>query len=257
MNHRNISHKLILITAAFGLWPSGFVLTADDLPKGEIIITRFVEATGGKAAYQKIHNAVSTGTFEVPAQGIKGTMSIYQATPDKSYLTVDIAGIGKMEEGADGTVAWALSAMQGPRIKEGDEKAMALRSAGFNRELNWSKFYKTAETVGTEDVNGKTCYKVVETPLEGKPETTFYDKDSGLLVKMSTQLASPMGELPIETEILDYRKEGGILTPHRLKQSAGPMQILTTIDIVKFNIEVPKDRFDLPPEVKALVAKAK
>jgi hypothetical protein len=36
--------------------------------------------------------------------------------------------VGKAEEGSNGQVAWSINGQQGPRIKEGDERAAALRS---------------------------------------------------------------------------------------------------------------------------------
>ena len=42
---------------------------------------------------------------------------------------MDFPGIGKVEEGFDGETAWENSALQGPRILDGDEKAAAKRAA--------------------------------------------------------------------------------------------------------------------------------
>src|SRR5271166_2546776 len=78
-------------------------IAADEsLPKAESILDRSVEATGGRAAYDKIHNAVEAGTFELPAQGVTGTATIYTAEPDKNYQTIEIEGVGKFEAGSNG-----------------------------------------------------------------------------------------------------------------------------------------------------------
>src|SRR4029079_8762675 len=110
-------------------------------------------------------------------------VSSFRAEPDKSLTEVEIPGIGKIREGSDGKVAWSLSAMQGPRVKEGDEKAAAIQAARFNAELHWRDYYN-AETTGIEQVDGKDCYKVRLTPKEGMPMSRYYEKDSNLLVKM-------------------------------------------------------------------------
>src|SRR5262245_42002184 len=99
---------------------------ADDLPKGEAILDKYVEVTGGKAAYAKIHSTTTTGTVEFKAMGLKGKMIEYASEPDKRYTEIELAGVGKIQEGSNGEVAWGLSAMQGPRIKEGDERAETL-----------------------------------------------------------------------------------------------------------------------------------
>jgi hypothetical protein len=225
-----------------------------DLPTGEAIIAKYIEATGGQAAYDKVHNSIATGKMSMPAQGIEGKVTIYEAEPAKNYTAIDIPGIGLVEEGTDGTVAWQKSALQGARIKTGDEKAAAIRAANQQSKfLNLKKFYKSVETVGVEDVNGKPCYKVVQTPLEGKPETSFYEKASGLLVKESAILPSPMGEVPAESDISDYRNEGGLLMPHKITQTFLGQKMQIVVESVKTNADIPKDRFDVPADVKALI----
>ena len=68
-----------------------------------------------------------------------------------------------------------------------------------------------AETLGSETVNGEDCYKVLLTPNEGKPETRYFDKKSNLLVKLTMQLPSPMGEVP--TDRTDIRTVGFVRDP--------------------------------------------
>jgi outer membrane lipoprotein-sorting protein len=231
------------------------VLAAADLPKAETILDKYVEVTGGKAAYAKIHSHVIAGTMEFPAMGLKGKMTIYAAEPGKQYVEMNFEGVGKMQEGSDGEVAWANSAMQGPRIKEGGEKAESLLRAKFNGELNWRNLYKTVETVALETVDGKQCYKVVATPKSGNPRTLWYDQDSNLMVKVSAVTETPQGDIQSDTSVSDYRKVGDLLVPHKMMIKAGPMEIAMTIDSVQVNPEIPMNTFEMPDEVKALLKK--
>ena len=231
------------------------VLAAADLPKGDALLDKYIEVTGGKAAHAKIHSDMTTGTMEFKAMGLKGKITTYGAEPDKKYSEVLLDGIGKMQEGVNGDLAWSFSAMQGPRIKEGDEKAETLLQAKFNADLNWRDLFKSAETVGVETVDGKECYKVVLTPNTGSPSTRWFDKESNLLVKLAMTSKSAMGEIQSEMVVSDYRKEGDILLPHKMIVKAGPMEFVATVDTVQHNPEIPKDKFDVPDEVKALLKK--
>ena len=253
--NRSLLRANVVIGAALLAAIASPRLLAADLPKAETILDKYVEVTGGKAAYQKLHSQMETGTFEMSAAGIKGAVTSYHAAPDLVYTEIVLEGIGKITDGSDGKVAWANSAMQGPRVKEGPERAQAMQAARFNGELNWREVYKTAETTGIEAVDGKDCYKVVLTPAEGSAVTHFYDKESGLLTKISLITQSPMGEVPADSFTSDYRKEGDILMPHKVRQSVAGQEFTITIDTVKFNPEIPKNRFDLPDEIKALVNK--
>jgi len=65
----------------------------------------------------------------------------------------------------------------------------------------------------------------------------------------------PMGEVQSETLISDYRKEGDLLVAHKILQSAGGQEIAITLESFKYNVEIPKNKFDLPDEIKTLVKK--
>jgi len=81
-----------------------------------------------------------------------------------------------METGTDGVIAWENSAIMGPRLRSGVELRYHIREAMFNAPIYWRKVYKAAETVGAEKVEGVDCYRVLLTPVEGKPETWFFDQ---------------------------------------------------------------------------------
>ena len=250
-----LTRKTTAAVSAVLLLGAGACLAADDLPKAETILDKYVEATGGKAAYAKRHSEMASGTMELVGRGIKGKLTMYHAEPALSYSEITIEGLGKIEEGSDGKVAWSLSAVQGPHLKEGEERADALLSAHIDSEVRWRDYYSKVETTGMESVEGKDCYKVVLTPKEGTPTTRFYEKDSGLMVKEARTVKTPMAEIQAESVVSDYRKEGDILVPHKIKSNAMGVDMLMTIDAVQYNPEIPKDKFEMPEQIRALVKK--
>jgi outer membrane lipoprotein-sorting protein len=255
MNRRFFAGNLaaaVTLAIAFAGVPAR---AADGLPKAETIMDKFVEVTGGKSAYQKVHSEIETGTMTLA--GITGTHTTFKAEPDKVYTEIVIQGVGKIQEGSNGKVAWSNSAIQGPHVKEGEEKEVSLLMARFDGEVNWRGVYPKVETVGTEAVGGKDCYKLVLTPKAGKPMTRFYDKESGLLLKSILTTTSAMGEVTVESMLEDYRKEGDFLRPHKISNKAMGQQFSITIDKVEYNPEIPASRFDLPEEIQALVNKDK
>ena len=228
---------------------------ADDLPKAETLLDKYIEVTGGKAAYAKVHSDLTTGTMEFKGMGMKGKVTTYSAEPDRKYSEVVLEGMGKMQEGVSNGVAWSMSSMQGPHLKEGDEKAETLLQAKFNSDLNWRDQFKNAETVGVETVEGAECYKVVLTPKVGSPSTRWFDKKSNLLVKMSLTAKSPMGEVQSDSIVSEWKKEGDLLMPHKIVSKVATMELVMTVDAVQHNPEIPKDKFEIPAEVQALIKK--
>ena len=228
---------------------------ADDLPKAENILDKYIEVTGGKAAYQKHHSEIQKGSFELAAMGLKGSLVSYRAEPNKSLTEIDLGSIGKMRDGSDGTVYWSFFSMMGPHVKEGPEKAQAEISSRFNSEIHWRDLYKEEKTIGTDTVDGKDCYKVQLTPAEGSPMTQCYDKDSGFMVKVTMTAETPMGPQTGDTFFSDYRKEGDLVMAHKIKQSAAGQEVTITVESVTFDTDIPADKFALPDEIKALLKK--
>jgi hypothetical protein len=230
------------------------VMAADEaLPPAAAILDRYVEVTGGKAAYEKHKTEIETGTVQFAALGLKGTLSGYSAEPDKHYSTFEVEGVGKVEEGVTSGVAWENSPLNGPRIKSGEEKAQALRDARFNSPVHWRELYSNAQTTGTERVDGEDCYKVLLTPAQGNPVTMYFGKKSGFMRKTTVVAASQFGDLAAELLAADYRDFGGVLMPAKRTEKAAGQEFTVTIDDVKVNQEIPPDRFELPTEVKALL----
>jgi hypothetical protein len=234
---------------------AGTLPAAGDLPKADMILDKYVEVTGGKAAYAKLRSETTTGTMEFRAMGLTGKLVSYHVDPDQSLVEITMEGMGRILEGTNGEIAWTVNSMQGPRIKDGDERSEALLHAKFNSDLRWRDLYSRAETAGIESIDGKDCYKLVLTPKSGNPVTKWYDKESGLLLKMRVKAHSPMGEIESDSVLSDYRKEGEILMAHKVAQHAATIEIAVTIESVKYNAEIPKDKFELPDEIKALLKK--
>lgn len=232
------------------------VLAADEeLPKAEKVIDRFIEATGGRKAYEKHHSEVASLSMEIVGKGIKASGTRYTDTSNNSLETFTIEGIGKIDSGVNNGVAWESNAITGARVMSGVEKADRLRAASFNAPLHWKDLWKSAETTALETVDGEECYVVVMTAAEGKPETNYYSKVTGLMVKQTRVTTTPMGEMPVEILAKDYREFDGLKMPTKLTQKAAGNEILITIDNVKFNTMIPADRYDPPADIKKLLAK--
>ncbi len=221
----------------------------EKLPKAETLIEKYIKATGGRAAYEKRHNSEADLTLEVPMANLKMKMKLYEAAPNKQYVLME-GPMGKSEQGTDGKVAWSCTDMQGPMILEGDARDEAIRDATFNQELHWHKMHKKIECVGTATVGDKACYKLVMTPPTGNPGTYFFDKESGLLLQVDLTRGTPMGDVQVSSFYEDYKEVDGVLQPHKITQKMPMGEQVITINHIKYNVEMPKDRFDPPAAVR-------
>jgi zinc protease len=217
-----------------------------DLPTAETVMDQYVEATGGKAAYEKIKNRMTTGTIEIPGANIKGTIKVTEAAPNRLLAVTEFGPTGKMTQATDGKSAWMLSPVIGDRLLEGEEKDAFLLSAEFHRDVRWKEVYQKVECTGIEDVDGKPAYKVVVTPKTGKPITQFFDKTSHLEVKRVMTQKSPLGEIEGETYLGDYKKVDGVLMPFSVTQKVAGQEMHMKLTEVKQNLDLPADTFKRP-----------
>jgi hypothetical protein len=232
------------------------------LPSGEEIMERYIKQTGGREVLAKIKKRLIKGTIEFGQ--FKGTTIIYQAKPNKYYasakIKVDSAATGvatiTVEQGTNGEVVWELHSMTGPRIIEGQEKALVLLQHNFD-ETNYQQLYDKIECVGVEQVEGEICYKVIQTPKQGEPITVYYSKESGLAVKSTYTLEQQFEKIKVENLTSNYKEVGGILYPHHTVQKVMNIDMHIRVESIEHNIEIPKDRFDLPEAIKKILERTK
>jgi len=243
--NRRLAILLMLAGSAFGA----------DLPRGESLLDRFVEVTGGKQAYAARKNEIARGTMEFAAMGLKGTVVRYIADKGAYRASIELPGIGPMEMGFKDGVAWQDSVLTGPRVLDGAEKAEAQKDATLDAEYHWRDLYSKAETTGEEAVNGEDSYVVMMTPKGDDPERWYFSQQSGLLLKISTVTTTQQGDVPVEIYYSDYKDFGGVRKPTKETQKVGGQEITLVMESIEANVEIPDARFDLPPGVVALLAK--
>lgn len=241
---------VVLIAVA----PAG--LRAADLPSGESLVRRFIERTASPKAAAAAKSSRTTGTIEVKGLNVKGTIESL-ADGDRTLIIINIQGLGMIEQGFDGEIAWEKNPVQGTRLVEGDEKALFRRLDGISLTDDWAKEYVSEKTLGEDTVNGKPVWKVEMTPHEGKPEIFYFDKDSGLLARMALKVVSPMGEVDAGVTLDDYRDVDGVQTAFSMTQNAMGQEIALIVDKVTYGVQIDPARFALPSDVAELVKKRK
>jgi outer membrane lipoprotein-sorting protein len=240
--------------------------------QGAAIMDKYVEATGGKAAYDGIKTRMIRSEVTLPGGGERGTMEVYTQAPNKFRATIGTV-MGPMERGSDGEVVWVQPPHDEPRILEGAARVSVIRSITQDRFGQWRKSYRKADYIGDEDLDGTKCAKVVLThiPLDAQveesPVTVLVARDTGLIVmwtsEMKEQRPTESGA-PVDVQVLvtahlgNYRKEGSILVPHSMRvvysvgegDEAMTQESSVTVKEMKFNQEIPAEKFVLPEAVQ-------
>lgn len=215
-------------------------------PTAQEIIAKYVESIGGREANEKIKSRLVKATIELSPMGIKGDAESYTAAPNKNYNKVNLAGVGEIIEGFDGTTFWTVNPIQGNRDKEGQELQQAKLSSDFYRELNLDKLYSNWQVKGTEKVGDRDAYVLTGTPKGLEPETFYFDVETGILLRNDSTLISPQGNTPSKVFFEDIREVDGVKVPFKVRNVLPQFEIITTVTEVKHNFTVEDGKFAKP-----------
>src|SRR5262249_28345881 len=108
--------RRLLALVIFALAAIAPAFGKDKMPTAEQVVDKYIQAIGGKAAYEKLNTRMEKGTFEFPAMGATGSVEGYSKAPNKNIVVVSIEGVGEFKQGFTGTEAWSLNPMSGMRV---------------------------------------------------------------------------------------------------------------------------------------------
>ena len=239
-------------SAAFGQTPSparpapAGPSASSAAPSVEQILDHYLAAAGGREVWQKLSSRVSMGTIEVPSANLKGTVVIHEKAPNKMLTIIIVAG-SAFREGFDGTTGWAEDPQNGVREQAGAELAEAKRQADFYSPLNVHEHYSKLTLTGSEKVNGHDTY-VLEAALPegGKPDTLYFDSNSGLPVRLISEHHSPEGTAQFLEYFSDYREVDGVTLPFAITQTGGESAFVVKIGDVRHNVALEDGEFAKP-----------
>jgi zinc protease len=220
---------------------------AETPPTVDSILTKFVTASGGKAAMEKIKTRTLKADLEVMGSSSAWESSAKAPNRQRSEFTVPV--MGEVIDGFDGKIAWTKN-QSGIRVKEGDELAKTKRDADFYRELNLKTLYPGLVYKGSEQVDGEGVYVLESKPSATSKERFSFSTKSGLLIRQESEFESAQGKISMNIRFGDYRVFEGINYPYSLqfKMNAGGQELEFALKVkeVKHNMTIEDAKFAKP-----------
>ena len=233
--------------------PAAPAAAATALPDGREVVNRHVKAIGGREAVLAHKSMYLKGTLAVPASGITGPIEIYRAAnPDRVMVKATVQGIGDILEGFDGSHAWEVSPMTGPMLKVGKELQQKKLDADFYGDVRDPKKYTSVKTLEQTTFEGRPCYKVALTRVDGVEDIDYYDVATALHAGSINTRESPMGTLTLTSVVGGYKKFGDMLLATTQSQKVMGVEQTITITSVEFD-KVDPAVFNPPDAIKALI----
>jgi hypothetical protein len=228
------------------------------LPTANAIVERYDQALGGRQALLRHISSTMRGALDVHGAGdvLKWSFVYFASAPFRRLERVSLPnGAGDVLNGFDGETAWRFDPRPGPqsgaRIYTGSDRESMKRDADFYCPIDELSWFKSMETAGIEDFEGRPCYRFHGINNWGKTNDHFYDQRTGLLA--GYEFDSERG--PTHEIFSDYKKVDGVLVRERQtvkaksKDGSWAIQQVLNFESVTFN-DVDPAIFMPPPALR-------
>jgi zinc protease len=215
------------------------------IPNAEQIITRYIGAIGGRAAWEVLHSRTSLGSIEFPSMHLSGTVMIHEKAPNRVLQVVILEG-AIFRQGFDGKLAWSDDPQDGVKIKSGEELSEAARDADFYRPININKMYSKIAVTGQDEVEGRKAYLVEATEPDGGVEKIYFDTQSGLIVRVIAQRHVGEAVTTFQQDSQDYSEVDGVKLPFTVIQTGGGVPFTIHFGEFHHNVDLEDSEFAKP-----------
>jgi hypothetical protein len=230
--------------------------TADDVittpsfpgePTADQILDKYLQALGGVERLASVTSFAATGTSEgFRGFGGGGQVQIFAKAPDRRATIIRFAeNIGRQDairvfDGRSGWVSAPLAVV--PEYVLGGSE---LDGARLDAQLSFPAQIKKAVTqlrVGPPDqVNGRDVHVVQGNGSRGLVATFYFDRETGLLLRMVRFGGSPIGRAPTQVDFSDYRDVAGAGIKMPFRWTFGWLNGRDTIELKDVRVNVPVD----------------
>jgi hypothetical protein len=211
----------------------------------EQIAEKYLTAVGGADAINKITSRVMKGAILVGSA--ESPIELYTKAPNKRVSVSHMGGRESMTA-FDGTAGWTGST-GGPAHQMSEAEAgSAAIDAEISLALRLKELFPQLRHGRPEQVNGADCEVLQGARPGGIAARLYFDKQSGLLVRMLRTTATPMGRMPVQIDYADYKEFDGVKVPLRWTLSRPNGRFTIQIKDVQDNVPVDDGRFTKPAD---------
>ena len=216
-------------------------------PSGTSVLTKYLDAVGGKAALDKVTtrvekgNALLGGSRELPIE-------IYAKAPDLRVSVMHMPN-GESVTGFNGQDGWLAAPGRPLRDMSASDEYAARLDATVMFPSHLAAMFSELKLQPHSEKVGENAATVVWATAKGQPPVKLYfDPQSGLLLRMVHYTDTALGLNPVQIDYGDYRDVGGVKTPYRwiIARPGGSFTI--HLDTVQDNLPIDAARFERPAQ---------
>ncbi len=211
-------------------------------PTVDQILEKYVSALGGTDALKKVTTRQMTG--KILTGGSETPVDVTTKAPNMR-VTVTHSNSDSFTA-FDGKAGWMGNTGRPARSMSESESASSSLDAEFHLGLRLKELYPQIRRGRPETVAGVLCDTLNGT-APGKPAIRLYfDRGTGLLVRMVRYAETPLGRMPTQIDYSDYRETDGVKTPFRWTLSRPNGRFTIQISSLKNNTPIDDAKFAKP-----------
>lgn len=215
------------------------------LPSGAPALARYIQALGGEVALSAVSTRVERGNAVMP-EGPPLAIDIYTRSPDERVSVMHMPK-GESVTAYNGQAGWI--SFPGRPVREmsvADQLAAKLDAEAFYPLQLEHQFGELKLQEQPEKIDDHETSVVIGVTKGQPPVKLYFDKDSGLLLRMVHYTDTPLGLNPTQVDFADYRDIGGVKTPMRWTIARPSGAFTIKIDEAKDNVSIDNARFVKP-----------
>jgi photosynthetic reaction center cytochrome c subunit len=213
-------------------------------PSADKLLEKYLQATGGAAAVEKITTRVMTGTITFGDRNVP--IDIFSKDPGKR-ISFTHTPDGDSVTAFEGHEGWLGFPGRPAREMHGSDIDAAAMDADLHFAAHLKGMFSEVQVQGREKIGDHDAYQVVGR-REGKPPLRLYfDEQTGLLVRLVRYGETPLGRMPTQIDYADYREAGGVKIPFRWTLARPSGRFTIQVSEVKQNVPVDDAKFAKPP----------
>jgi hypothetical protein len=215
------------------------------LPTPDQLFDKYLTASGGAEAVQKIASRVEKGTLTAfGAQHFP--VDIYAKAPDKRVSVMHIPG-GDSITAFDGHSGWLSVPGRPPHIMTAEENAGARIDADLHFPVDVKTLSQKWVVQPGEKIDGHDTILVAGSSENAPPLRLYFDVQTGLPLRLIRYAETPLGRLPTQIDFSDYRDADGVKAAYRWTLARPGNRFTIQVDELHQNVPVDDAKFVAPP----------
>jgi outer membrane lipoprotein-sorting protein len=221
------------------------------VPTIDQVFDKYIKALGGAEALAKITSYAGKGTSTTFGADQINPAEIFAKAPDK-YVTIVHQREGDMIRTYDGRDAWVVL----PLTVTGEYQLTATAADGGKLDGqmafpgNIKTFFSTWRVSYPANIDGHDVNVVQGSRPDGFIATFYFDKQTGLLLRMVRYANSAVGRVPTQIDFADYGPVAGVMMPFKRTYGWVSGREEYTLTEIKTNVPVDDAKFVKPPSPK-------